>query len=232
MGVHDGHRKRKRKQFLRCGADSFADHELLEMLLYYAIPQRDTNPIAHDLLDRFGSIQAVFSAPPEELMEVTYIKDSAAVLLRLVPALYQRMLTSEENTDIILDTRDRIGEYFRRIFIDHATEVMYQLCLDGKGKQKALYKIGEGDLGSVGLNIRQIVENTLRSKAAMVVLAHNHPSGIALPSHEDRVATRMVQDALNTIGVPLADHVIVADNDYVSMAESGFLNPGGSYACF
>ena len=93
---------------------------------------------------------------------------------------------------------------------------MYQLCLDGKGKKKGLYKLGEGDLGSVGLNIRQIMENTLRSKAVMVVLAHNHPSGVALPSHEDR-------EALETMGVRLVDHVIVADNDYVSMAESGLL---------
>ena len=100
---------------------------------------------------------------------------------------------------------------------------MYQLCLDGKGKKKGLYKLGEGDLGSVGLNIRQIMENTLRSKAVMVVLAHNHPSGVALPSHDDKVATRMVREALETMGVRLVDHVIVADNDYVSMAESGLL---------
>lgn len=223
MGLHDGHRKRKRDQFLRCGADSFADHELLELLLYYAIPQRDTNPIAHDLLDRFGSLQAVFAAPPEELTEAPYVKDTAAVLIRLVPALSQRMLTSEEGGEVILDTRERIGEYFRRIFIGHATEVIYQLCLDGKGKKKNLYKISEGDLGSVGLNIRQIMENTLRSKAVMVVLAHNHPSGIALPSHEDQIATQMVREALETMDVRLVDHVIVADNDYVSMAESGFL---------
>ena len=233
MGVHDGHRDRKREQFLRCGAESFADHELLELLLYYAIPQRDTNPIAHALIERFGSLQAVLSAPAEELMEVPYIKEKAAVLVRLVPALYQRVLMSGEDCEVILDTRERIGEFFRRLFIAHASEVdlfvgqgneiMYQLCLDGKGKKKGLYKLGEGDLGSVGLNIRQIMENTLRSKAVMVVLAHNHPSGVALPSHEDRVATRMVREALETMGVRLVDHVIVADNDYVSMAESGLL---------
>ena len=223
MGVHDGHRDRKREQFLRCGAESFADHELLELLLYYAIPQRDTNPIAHALIERFGSLQAVLSAPAEELMEVPYIKEKAAVLVRLVPALYQRVLMSGEDCEVILDTRERIGEFFRRLFIAHASEVMYQLCLDGKGKKKGLYKLGEGDLGSVGLNIRQIMENTLRSKAVMVVLAHNHPSGLALPSQEDRVATRMVREALETMGVRLVDHGIVADNDYVSMAESGLL---------
>ena len=223
MGVHDGHRDRKREQFLRGGAESFADHELLELLLYYAIPQRDTNPIAHALIERFGSLQAVLSAPAEELMEVPYIKEKAAVLIRLAPALYQRVLMSGEDCEVILDTRERIGEFFRQLFIAHASEVMYQLCLDGKGKKKGLYKLGEGDLGSVGLNIRQIMENTLRSKAVMVVLAHNHPSGVALPSHDDKVATRMVREALETMGVRLVDHVIVADNDYVSMAESGLL---------
>ena len=221
MGVHDGHRDRKREQFLRCGAESFADHELLELLLYYAIPQKDTNPIAHALMERFGSLQAVLSAPPEELMETPYIKEKAAVLLRLAPALYQRVLMGGEDREIILDTRERIGEFFRRIFIAHATEVMYLLCLDGKGKKKSLLKLSEGDVGSVG--IRQIMEHALRAKAVMVVLAHNHPSGVALPSHEDQIATRMVGDALDTIGVRLVDHVIVADNDYISMAESGLL---------
>ena len=223
MGVHDGHRDRKREQFLRCGPEPFADHELLEILLYYAVPQRDTNPIAHALIERFGSLQAVLSAPPEELMEVPYIKEKAAVLLRLVPALYQRVLMGGENSDIILDTRERIGEYFRGIFMAHATEVMYQLCLDGKGKKKSLYKLSEGDVGSVGINVRQIVENALRAKAAAVVLAHNHPSGVALPSHEDQIATRLAREALDTVDVRLLDHVIVADNDYVSMAESGLL---------
>lgn len=223
MGIHDGHRERKRDQFLRCGAEAFADHELLELLLFYAIPQRDTNPIAHALIERFGSLPAVLAAPAEELTEVPYVKERAAVLIRLASVLYQRALMSERGGEVILDTRERIGEYFRGIFISHATEVMYQLCLDGKGKKKGLYKVSEGDVGSVGVNIRQIMENTLRSKAMMVVLAHNHPSGVALPSREDQLATRMVREALDAMDVRLADHIIVADNDYVSMAESGLL---------
>ena len=156
-------------------------------------------------------------------MEVPYIKEKAAVLVRLVPALYPRVLMSGEDCEVILDTRERIGEFFRRLFIAHASEVMYQLCLDGKGKKKGLYKLGEGDLGSVGLNIRQIMENTLRSKAVMVVLAHNHPSGLALPSQEDCTGTEEVRDALAAIGVALADHIIVADNDYISFRDSHLL---------
>lgn len=223
MSIHAGHRERKRDQFLRCGADSFADHELLEMLLFYAIPQRDTNPIAHELIRRFGSLQDVLSASPEELMEVPYIKERAAVLLRLTSAVYQRVLISAEKDEVILDTPERVGDFFRKLFLSHSIETMYQLCLDGKGKKKGLFKLSEGDLSSVGLNIRQVMENTLCSKASAVILAHNHPSGVALPSHEDAVTTRMVQEALDTLGVRLIDHIIVADNDYVSMAESGLI---------
>ena len=96
-------------------------------------------------------------------------------------------------------------------------------CLDAKGKKKGLFKVSEGDVSSVGLNIRQIVENALRCKAIAVVMAHNHPSGLALPSHEDEIATRLVREALDTVEIQLYDHIIVADNDYVSMAQSGLL---------
>ncbi len=124
MGIHAGHRERKKDQFLRCGSGSFADHEPLELLLFCAIPQRDTNPIAHELLERFGSLQAVLSASPEELMEVSYIKQNAAVLLRLVPALCQRALVSEDGREVILSTPEQIGEFFRKVFMAHSAEVM------------------------------------------------------------------------------------------------------------
>ncbi len=223
MGLHEGHRERKREQFFRCGAESFADHELLELLLYYAVPQRDTNAIAHELMARFGSLRGVLTAPEEELTEVPYIKEKAVFLFRLVPALYQRLLAGGEGEEVVLNTPERIGAFFRSLYAAQSEEVMYQLCLDGKGKKTALYKVGEGDVGSVGLNVRQIMKNALRAQAVMVVLAHNHPSGVALPSHEDQIATRMVRNALGNMEVCLADHIIVADNDYVSMAESGLL---------
>ena len=223
MGVHDGHRDRKRDQFLRCGAESFAEHELLELLLFYAIPRKDTNPTAHALIDRFGSLQGVLSASQEELMEVPDIGKNAAVLIRLIAPLYRQSLVFAADHEVVLDTRERIGEYFRDIFIAHPAEAVYQLCLDAKGRKLDLSRVSEGDVGSVGLNVRRILENTLRARAVMVVLAHNHPSGVALPSQEDRVATEMVREALENMGVRLVDHFIVADNDYVSMAESGFL---------
>ena len=223
MGVHDGHRNRKRDQFLRSGAESFAEHELLELLLYYAIPQKDTNPLAHELINRFGSLQSVLSAPVEELVKVPGVGKNTAVLIRLIAPLYRQSLIFAADHEVILDTRERIGEYFRDIFIAHPEETVYQLCLDAKGRKLDLSKVGEGDVVSVGMNMRRILENALRAQAVMVALGHNHPSGIAMPSAEDRTATRMVKEALANIGVQLVEHVIVADGDYVSMAESGLL---------
>lgn len=224
MSVHDGHRERKRSQFLTSGPDSFADHELLEMLLYYVIQRQDTNPIAHSLIQRFGSLKDVLCASPEELMEVPYIKERAAVLIRLAGVLYQRALLAETDQEELFDTLAKIGNYFCRRFIGQSKEILYQLCLDNHGKKRGLYKLSEGDIDSASLSIRKVMENTLYSKSTMVVLAHNHPSGIALPSETDVITTKMVRDALETMNVRLIDHVIVAsDGDYVSLAESGLL---------
>ena len=156
-------------------------------------------------------------------MKVPDIGRNAAVLIQLIAPLYRQSLIFAADHEVILDTRERIGSYFRDIFIAHPAEVMYQLCLDAKGRKLDLSRVSEGDVGSVGVNVRRIMENALRTRAVMVVLAHNHPSGVALPSNEDKVATEMVREALDTMGVRLVDHFIVADNDYISMAESGLL---------
>lgn len=221
MGIHDGHRERKREQFIRCGAESFAEHELLELLLFYAVPRKDTNVIAHALIDRFGGLQGVLSAPLEELVRVPGIGKNAAVLLRLVGPMYRQAMIFASDHEVVLDTRERIGNYFRDVLTAHTTEVMYQLCLDAKGRKLNMSKVGEGSVDSMSLNVRKIIENALHTRAVMVALAHNHPSGVALPSEEDRVATAMVREALDNIGVRLVDHFIVADNDCISMAESG-----------
>lgn len=224
MGVHDGHRDRKRQQFLTSGPDPFADHELLEVLLYYAVPRKDTNPIAHELINRFGSLQAVFAAPAAELERVPGLGRNAAVLLKLVPELYRKAILSASANETVLNTTDRIGEFFRDLLAGQSKEVMYQLCLDAKGRRLNLYKVTDGDPSSVNLNVRKIVENAILSQASMVALAHNHPSGVAFPSHADIVATTMIQTALDSIGIRFADHIIVADGDFISMRQDGIVN--------
>lgn len=223
MGVHDKHRERMRKRFKENGLNGFADHEALELLLYYAIPRRDTNPIAHALLERFGSLAGVFSAPIEALQQVEGIGDSTAVLLRLAPLAAQKARLEETEREVILNSRKSIGAYLLELFSQERTEVVCQICLDRKGKMLSCKRLGEGSACTVNLDIRKLVENALLSAASSVILAHNHPSGVALPSGEDWAATDRVKEALRTIGVELIDHIIVADNDFVSFSESGYL---------
>lgn len=224
MGVHDGHREKMRQRFLSTGLDSFADHEALELLLYYAIPRRDTNELAHRLLERYGSLSNLLSAPPEDLTKVEGMGESAAVFLRLIPAFFQKAKLSSDGREIILNSTDRAGEYLIQRFEGERDEVIYQLCLDRKAKLLCCKRLSEGGADNASLNIRRLVENALLSSASAVVLSHNHPSGIALPSPEDYTTTLRVQEALSAIGVHLLDHIIVADGDFVSMADSGLLS--------
>ncbi|MBE6962227.1 MAG: DNA repair protein RadC [Ruminococcaceae bacterium] len=222
MGVHDGHREKMRRRFLETGLDSFAEHEALELLLFYAIPRRDTNALAHKMMDHFGSLDAVLSAPVEELMRMDGIGENAAVLLKLVSRVVQKARLSASRETIVNST-EKAGDFLLERFRGEKNEVIYQLCLDRKGKLLSCRRLNEGGADSSELNIRRLVENALLVSASAVILAHNHPSGIALPSSEDYATTERVQAALSMVGVTLVDHIIVADDDFVSMADSGTL---------
>ena len=222
MGIHDGHREKMRRRFLETGLEGFADHEALELLLYYAIPRRDTNPIAHALMERYDSLSGVLNAPVEDLEKVEGIGESAAILLSLVSRLSRKARIADASQETILNSSERAGAYLLERFAGETHEVVYQLCLDRKCKLLACKRLGEGGIASSGLDIRKLMENAILTSASTVILAHNHPSGVALPSDDDCAATEAARRALDTIGVTLADHIIVADDDFVSMAQSGF----------
>lgn len=223
MAVHDGHRQRKKEQFRMHGLDAFADHEVLELLLYYAIPRRDTNPVAHRLMERFGSLDGVFSATVEELEEVEGVGKNAATLLALWMPLYRRVRTKPKAKEIILNSTEQAGQYFMDLFFGMRREELYEACLDAKGKLLACCRIAEGGVDAVNISTRRLVENALKCGASAVILAHNHPSGIALPSPDDNTTTLALWDALRAVGIPLIDHIIVADEDYVSLHDNGLL---------
>ena len=210
MSVHEGHRQRKKEQFREHGLDAFADHEALELLLYYAIPRQDTNPIAHRLIERFGSLEGV--------------GENAATLIRLLFPLCRRVRTSGGRHEVIFNTRENIGAYFIELFLGERREVFYEACLDAKGKLLACYRLAEGSPDQVTVNMRRVVENALNANASLVVLSHNHPSGVALPSKEDNQTTLQIKRALADIGVQLVDHVIVADGDFVCLRDNGLLD--------
>lgn len=222
MGVHDGHRARLRRRFLREGMANFTDHEVLELMLCYAIPRQDVNPIAHRLIERFHSLDAVLDASPEALREVEGIGEQAAVFLKLFVPVARRYMKERASFDAILDNSAKLGRYLSAHFIGERDEVVYLLCLDAKLMVLDCRLMFRGSVNSSAVSVRSLTEAALACKATYAVLAHNHPSGIALPSREDELTTRRLQIALDTVDIALIDHIIVAGEDFVSMAQSGF----------
>ena len=225
MSIHDGHRQRLKNRFREEGLDHFEEHEVLELLLYYTIPRRDTNPIAHELLNRFGSLTQVLEARPEELAKVPGMGDSAATFLSLITAVGRYYLVNRTMQETILPSIEKCGQYLVPFFHGRRNEMVYILCLDAKCKVLCCKEMGEGSVNSAGVPNRRIVETALGANATSVILAHNHPSGFALPSGEDVQTTRRVAMALDAVEIELVDHIVVADDDFVSLAQSGLYSP-------
>lgn len=220
--LHSGHRDRLKKRFLQQGLDGFTDIQALELLLFYSIPRQDTNPIAHKLLAHFGSLSQVLEAPAEELMQIGGIKEHSAVLLNLINEMSRFYLVDKAKQERVLPTIEDCARYLQPYFYGRTTETVFLLCLDAKCKVLRCKEVGEGSVNSAGISTRKIVEIAIREGATTVVLAHNHPSGIAIPSPEDIQTTRRIAAALQSVEVHLADHIVVADEDYVSMVQSGY----------
>ena len=219
--IHKGHRERLRNEFLNLGENqSMQEHKLLEMLLFYGIPQKDTNPIAHRLINTFGSFAAVFDADVEALAQVNGMTKNAAVLIKSVLPIARMYIASKSDVSDCIKTFDDIGKYFMAKYFGIKSETCSLLCLGGKGEVLSFEIISDGDLDSAGISIRTVIEQVIKTSANSVIIAHNHPSGIALPSTQDIEITKMIADALNTISVRLLDHIIIANNDYISMAQS------------
>ena len=224
MNVHKGHRARMKRRFLEHGLESFEDHHVLEILLFYALPRVDVNPLAHNLLKQFSSLAAVFDAPLDELEKVEGIGRNAATLIKLIPQVARRYMISRASLSDILDSSEKAGRYLLPRFFGERDEVVYLVCLDAKCKVLNCRLMFRGSVNSASVSIRKIVETALSFNATSVILAHNHTSGIALPSREDQITTRRIEEALRAVDITLADHIIVADDDFVSLADSGFFH--------
>ena len=221
--IHSGHRQRLREQFLQHGLDTMAEVNALELLLFYAIPRQDTSPIAHRLLDTFGSLHGVMNAPHSELVERGGLSENAAALIRLVPAMERRRRISALASEQRLMTIEDCGEYLLPFFMGQEQEQVRLLCLDGSCTVLGCEKISDGTVSGAVLTPRSVLEAALRKKAVTVVLAHNHPSGSLQPSDEDIQATNAARTALESVGIVLADHLIIGDGRFSSMAEMGLL---------
>ena len=223
--LHSGHRERLRQRFLREGLRDFEPHHTMELLLFYGIPRRDTNEIAHRLLDTFGSIPGVLMASYEELVKVPGITANAAALIRLTGELVREYYDGQLPKDMILDTPEKIGKYILPKFIGERNEKVLLVCLDNKCKVLQCSFVSEGSVSATEINVRRILEQAINSHATAVVIAHNHPSGFALPSVEDQTSTRSIAFTLDAAGIQLVDHLVVAEDDYVSMRSTPTMAP-------
>lgn len=223
MSVHDGHRERMKERFRGHGLENFNDINALELLLFYAVPRRDTNALAHALLERFGSFSAVMEADEPELLAVPGIGENAVTLLRLIPAVSRRYLLDKSPAGEPVATAAAAGRYFIPRFMYETEEVVYALLLDARKRPIRCEAVGRGTVDAAEINARKLAELALQYRASAVILAHNHRSGVAQPSAEDESATVRLERALDLLGVELADHIIVAGNDYLSMREAGYL---------
>ena len=226
MSIHEGHRERMRKQLKTSGMDSLSDVQVLEVLLYYAAPRGDTNPAAHALLSRFGTLDGVFSAPESELKKVSGVGDAAAQLIRLVPQVARRCLMSRSAQIEILDTTSKCGQYLLPYFHGESEEVVYLLCLDAKCKALDCVLIHRGGVNVASIAARKVVKAALDSNATSVVLAHNHPSGVLTPSRGDIDVSIQVGNALKPVEIELLDHIVVAGSEYCSLYALGYLGGG------
>jgi DNA repair protein RadC len=218
----EGHRSRLRKRFAEEDIDNMPEHVVLEMMLHGVIARQDTSAIARRLLEEFGNLAQVIDAPIQDLMKVKGMGEISALHLKLIPKFYRRYQLSKWDKNIICNDANIAGDFLVHKLIGYTNEVVVVLCLDSNCKLLNCKTAFEGSINTVHISIRKIVEIALSSNASRVIISHNHLSGNALPSSDDLETTRRIHSALNYVGVTLDDHIIVADDDFVSLAQSGF----------
>jgi len=222
--VH-GHRKRLRARFAAHGLDAFRDDEALELLLTYAIPRRDVKPTAKALLARFGTLAEVFDATVAELSQVEGVGEQAALLVKLVRALWPRYLQSGTQPRPLLRNPDDVAALLRALLQGRRHECFGAIFADTQLRVLATEILFEGTIDRAPVYPREIVKRALELDAAALFLFHNHPGGSCRPSSEDIAITRRIEEACRPLGLRLEDHFLVADREVASFRERGWWIP-------
>ncbi len=213
---HSGHRERLRDRFMRGGADALPDYELLELVLFNAVPRRDTKPLAKELIARFGGFAEVVSAPETRLREVKGVSDRVLTELKLVRAAALRLMQGQIMERAVLSTWEQVVAYCRASMAFEAREQFRILFLDKKNKLIADEVQQTGTVDHTPVYIREVVKRALELSASAIILVHNHPSGDPTPSRADIDMTRMIADAAKPLGVLVHDHIIVGRDKVAS----------------
>lgn len=215
--LHERHRARLKTRFLKVGFDAFEPHEILELLLYYCVPRIDTNRLGHQLIRQFGTLSRVFDAPYEELEKVRGISSHSALLLKMVPELSRAYSTDKLRNVKQLTSYELAGEFFVSQFVGVTVEKVMLLCLDNNHRVLDCSILQDGTVNSSNISIRRIAEIALSRNASSVMIAHNHPNGIALPSSEDLNTTEAVAKAMELLEIHFLEHFIIAETKYLGI---------------
>lgn len=219
-----GHRERLRTRYLKAGGDGFPDYDMVELLLTYCIQRRDVKPIARELLKRFKDIGGIMDAELQELCEAEGMGENSALLFKLLRDLCVRYLECQvKNTDVI-SSPDQLQNYARMKLSEFPDEVMMLICLNTKNHVIHSEIISRGTIDYAVIYPRNVAADALRKKAAGVIIIHNHPSGVTLPSKADKKFTEDVRFALKSLEIRLLDHLIVSRTDAFSFVDHGLLN--------
>lgn len=218
--IHKGHRERMLNRFMQGGAAGLSEHELLEVVLFFSVPRRNTNDIAHNLITEFGSLAGVFDANEKDLTKHPYITKRTVQLFKMIKEASKEYNIQKSDKRSAMTTLDEVGTYLMTRYAGENEEKVTILCFNSVGKLLSFVTVSEGDVSSVGISARKIIAEVLKCGATSVVLAHNHPSGIPTPSKADKEATVFVKHALESINVRLQDHIIISSGDYFSMLSS------------
>ncbi len=219
----DGHRARLRARFLAGGAEALADHELIEMTLFLALPRRDTKPIARALLAKFGSYANAISAPVPDLLGVEGLGEAGVAALKLVQAASQRLAKAEVLYRPVLSNWDRLMEYLQAVLAREKVEQFRVLFLDNRNRLLADVPQGTGTVKHTPVYPREVVKRALELNSTAIILVHNHPSGDPSPSDEDIAMTQEIKKSASALAVVLHDHVIVGNGRWLSFRKAGLL---------
>ncbi|MBO5091068.1 MAG: DNA repair protein RadC [Clostridia bacterium] len=218
--LHEGHRGRLKERFLEQGIDSFEPHNILELLLFYSIPRKDTNEIAHELLKSFGTLKGVFDADFNDLIKVDGIKENSATLLKLIPAIARAYATDKYSSNYIFDTAEKVGDFFLDKYVGEKNEIIYLLLLNNKFEMLDIVKLHEGCVNSAQISPRKVIDLVVKYNASMIILAHNHPDGNAYPSIEDIQTTADLMSTFSAVDVRLLEHYVISNNEYYTIIHS------------
>ncbi len=219
INIHANHRQRIKNKYKLHGLDVFEEHEILEMALFYCMPRKDTNELAHKLIYSFGSINDVMDAPFSAIKDIEGAGEETACFLKFLVDIVRVYMQNKKSVKNTFRSREELNDRLSLKFIGRSNEAVAIMLIDAKNKIVYEGIISQGSHNNVDIYLRKIIELIVLYNASAIVFAHNHPSGLALPSKQDIITTKKLKNIFDNMNITFIDHIIVADDDYISFVD-------------